>query len=84
MFSAELMMAPMMRRPSVVGPTSTSSTRGEAAATVSKYLVIDGPVGEPAVGAHLEPEERLGRRHLRRSTERREQKETKNERDIED
>ena len=41
MFSAELMIAPMMRRPSVVGPTSTSSTRGEAAATVSKYFVID-------------------------------------------
>ena len=41
MFSGELMIAPMMRRPSVVGPTSTSSTRGEAAATVSKYLVID-------------------------------------------
>ena len=42
MFSAELMMAAMMRRPSVVGPTSTSSTRGEAAATVSKYFWIDG------------------------------------------
>jgi hypothetical protein len=42
MLSTELMIAPTMRRPSVVGPTSTSSTRGEAAATVSKYLVIDG------------------------------------------
>ncbi len=60
MLSVELMMAPIMRRPSVVGPTSTISTRGDAAATVSKYLVIAGQSASLPSAPILKPKNASG------------------------
>ena len=60
MFSAELMMAAIIRRPSVVGPTSTSSTRGDAVATVSKYFWIAGQSASLPSAPILKPKNASG------------------------